>query len=174
LSWRKQKMIDWLESRNIPVPTKYASFEKMVKVELLNLAGKHKVQTKFCIEQLAEECEKDVKILWLPPAHCELNPIELVWSKVKGYISEHNKGGNVNSILELSRRAITTVTPELWKKCISHARKYEEILWERDRLLDELPHRPTAEPLVISVCDDDTTSDDSDDSDSNSESDEEN
>lgn len=27
----------------------------------------------------------------LPVAHCELNPIEMAWSQVKGHVKENNK-----------------------------------------------------------------------------------
>jgi len=47
------------------------------------LAKQHKVQLKFVIGEKAEKCGKDVKGMWLPVAHCELNPIELIWANVK-------------------------------------------------------------------------------------------
>ena len=31
------------------------------------------------------------EVVRLPVAHCELNPIEMAWSQVKGYVKEHNK-----------------------------------------------------------------------------------
>ena len=31
------------------------------------------------------------EVVCIPPYHCELNPIELCWSQVKGYIKEHNR-----------------------------------------------------------------------------------
>lgn len=30
-------------------------------------------------------------VLRLPPYHCELNPIEVIWALVKTYVSEKNK-----------------------------------------------------------------------------------
>ena len=30
-------------------------------------------------------------VLQLPVAHCELNPIELVWAAVKGHVAKYNK-----------------------------------------------------------------------------------
>ena len=37
-------------------------------------------------------------VLRLPVAHCELNPIELAWTSIKGYIAKHNKIHNLPDI----------------------------------------------------------------------------
>jgi len=29
--------------------------------------------------------------VWLPVAHCELNPIEISWSQVKGHVKENKR-----------------------------------------------------------------------------------
>ena len=31
------------------------------------------------------------EVVRLPVAHCELNPIEMAWSQVKGYVKDNNK-----------------------------------------------------------------------------------
>ena len=31
------------------------------------------------------------EVVRLPVAHCELNPIEMAWSQVKGYVKRNNK-----------------------------------------------------------------------------------
>jgi transposase len=82
-SYRKQQIIDWLVDHNIPVPEEYPSFMKMTVPVLLALARKRKLEPVYVLQKLAEDSGKDVKILWLPVAHCELNAIELIWSAVK-------------------------------------------------------------------------------------------
>ena len=32
------------------------------------------------------------EVIWLPVAHCELNPIEMAWSQVKGHVKWNSKG----------------------------------------------------------------------------------
>lgn len=44
---------------------------------------------KYIIDKEANLHNKTV--LRLPPYHCELNPIELVWAQVKTYVSGKNK-----------------------------------------------------------------------------------
>jgi hypothetical protein len=55
------------------------------------LSKKYKLEPKYFVEEMIEKCGKDIKLLWLPVAHCELNPIELIWSHVKGEVARNNK-----------------------------------------------------------------------------------
>lgn len=63
------------------VPELFGNFEEMTVPLLRQLAKQHKLIPKYVIEEMAENCGKNVKILWLPVAHCELNPIKLIWVK---------------------------------------------------------------------------------------------
>lgn len=158
MSWLKQNIINWLELHNVQLPADVTCFAKLTKASLILLSKTKPVKTKYCIEKMAEESGKDLKVLWLPPAHCEFNPIELIWAKVKGYVAENNKGNNINGILDLSKDGIKVVTPELWKNCVSHAMKYERTMWERDNLMDHFPFEDTPESVVIPVTNDGDTS----------------
>ena len=89
LSYRKQDLINWLQEHNIPVPAEVNSFSVMKVAELQELAKKNRVKPQFEVERIiAEENASDparnIKLLWLPVAHCELNPIELMWAAIKG------------------------------------------------------------------------------------------
>lgn len=73
---RKQDIIDWLHSKNIPTD------DTMVKAELLHLVSLNKDEhQKYIIDELA--LKHNHMVLRTPPYHCELNPIELIWSQVK-------------------------------------------------------------------------------------------
>ena len=65
----------------------------------------------------------------LPVAHPELNPIELAWSVVKGYVAKHNKKFTLKEIEELVPQGISQVTPKTWKKFCDHTMKVEEERW---------------------------------------------
>ena len=59
----------------------------MLKVELLALVKLHKKPyTKYIVDEMARDHHKIV--LRLPPYHCELNPIELVWAEIKNYVAK--------------------------------------------------------------------------------------
>ena len=51
-------------------------------------------------------------VLGLPIAHCELNPIELVWAQVKVYAARHNKKFTMVEAVNLGNEGIAAVTTE--------------------------------------------------------------
>ena len=67
--------------------------------------------------------------LRLPVVHPELNPIELAWSVVKGYVAKHNKKFTLKEVEELVPQGISQVTPKTWKKFCDHTMKVEEERW---------------------------------------------
>ena len=85
---------NWLSSffREKLEQKKYKSIEDFMvlkKVELCFLASKHKPKPVYEISEIAKEF--NIKILFLPVGHPELNPIEMVWSQSKGYIKKKCK-----------------------------------------------------------------------------------
>ena len=70
--WKKQQYIDWLKSKDIAVP------KKILRAELWTMCK----QERDCypakiVESIAKNAGHET--LCLPPHHCELNPIEMVW-----------------------------------------------------------------------------------------------
>ncbi len=58
-------------------------------VQLRNILGKHAAFNKTSnLENLAKKY--DVKIIWSPKYHCELNPIEGFWCYSKGFVRKNN------------------------------------------------------------------------------------
>ena len=51
------------------------------------------------------------EVVHLPVAHCELNPIELVWANAKEYVRKHNKKFTMAKIEQLMPEE---TTPDLW------------------------------------------------------------
>ena len=52
-------------------------------------------------------------MLRLPVAHCELNPIELAWASVKGYVAKHNKKHNLTEIEQLTPKGFEHITTDM-------------------------------------------------------------
>ena len=65
------------------------------------------------IGDIAEK--KGHAVLRLPPYHCMLNPIELIWSQVKWYVAQNNKLMDVKNLAE---EGITKVTADNWDDCV--------------------------------------------------------
>ncbi|CAK9824015.1 hypothetical protein ANTRET_LOCUS2252 [Anthophora retusa] len=62
------------------------------------------------VNEIAER--KNVTILRLPPYHCELNPIEMIWAQVKNYVAARNSTFKFCDMVRLFTEAINVVTPE--------------------------------------------------------------
>lgn len=93
----------------------------------------------YKIDRLAEECGHTV--LRLPPYHRDLNPIELLWAKVKHDVAMNNANYTLNAVENLLNEALDNVSLDYWKKCIAHVKKGEDIMWDLDGISDELQDR---------------------------------
>lgn len=145
-SYRKNKMQEWLQSKQI----KFDS--DMVWPELLHLINLHK--DKYNTYVTDEMAKKDSKIvLRLPPYHCELNPIELIWAKIKNEVASKNKSFKIRDVKQLFLQAVESVTSADWQKCVHHVIKEEEKMCRLDGIMDSV-----IEPLIISVGSDDDSS----------------
>ena len=77
------------------------------------------------VERLAEESGQEV--LWLPPYHSTLNPIELMWGVTKNYISSQF------SLTSLSGQALKEkicdgfqkCTKDVWQGAVKHCRRVQ-------------------------------------------------
>ncbi|CAI6374502.1 unnamed protein product [Macrosiphum euphorbiae] len=97
MSWKKQRIIDWLECKGEIV------IHPIVKIDLMKKVRKLKKQyEKYVIDEYAKDNHKIV--LRLPPYHCELNPIELAWSSVKNYVRTHNNTFKLKNVLDLLKK----------------------------------------------------------------------
>lgn len=104
MSWKKQNIIDWLESKGeiVTLP--------IIKIDLIKRVRALKSHyDKYVIDEYAKEYNK--LVLRLPPYHCELNPIELAWASVKSYVRTHNNTFKLKDVLELLKKGVEDVTP---------------------------------------------------------------
>ncbi len=110
------------------------------------------------------------EVVRLPVSHCELNPIEMAWSQMKGYIKTHNTLFTLSKMEQLTHAGFDVVTPVRWKSLVAHVlTKTEDHYWEVDGLQLDL-----VEEFIISTegdseseleSEDDLSLDDSEDSD---------
>lgn len=129
----KTAILNWLQSKGIPLP-----HDHMLKAELLELVKQHK---SFYEKKIVDEMAKQhgMVVLRLPPYHCELNPIELVWSQVKGYVAKNNKTFNLKEVRQLLQEAINNISEENWKNCVKHVvEKEEPRYWDIDDRMEEI------------------------------------
>jgi hypothetical protein len=105
-------MIEWMKKNKVPLPELVTEFLDMNKASLIELSKKYPQKERYVIIDLVEKSGKNVKILFLPVAHCELNPIELIWAFVKGKVSELNKAGGSKTGVEPNSRLLEACDPE--------------------------------------------------------------
>lgn len=128
----KTEIIQWLISKNIKFDN------TLLKAELLYLVKSHKKQyDKYIVDEIALAQNKTV--LRLPPFHTDLNPIELAWSMVQGYVMESsNMTYNINNMKYLLINAISGITPQHWLTFIQHTMAEEQVFWDIDNIIDDM------------------------------------
>lgn len=151
-SSRKAEIQSWLTQKNIPWSN------DQLKPELIQLVNQNKHRfSEYRIDALAKVAGHD--IVRLPPYHCEFNPIEMVWSQVKGYIAANNRSFTLAGVEELLDEAIALVTPENWARDCAHVVRLEEEAWEQDGAIES-----TLDSIIITLGSDSSSCSDSSDS----------
>lgn len=145
MAWRRNKIIEWITQHG-------ATYEPhMLKKHLLAVVGTLRpLYDKYVIDEMAKE--KGHIVLRLPPYHCELNPIELVWAKIKGHVKMNNTTFKTKDMQPLIQEGFRNVSPELWKSCVEHVKKVEVDMWRADDIQDDI------EPFVINLADAESSS----------------
>lgn len=133
MSWRKADIQAWLLENNISYD------ENEIKAELLKKINKDDYNKKVIDEMAAH---KNIIVLRLPPYHCELNPIELIWAQVKGYIGKNNKSFKMAEVKELLKEGLNQISAVSWKKCIDHIIKEENKMMQLDGIMDAASDGP--------------------------------
>lgn len=72
----------------------------------------------FVIDEMAKSENKT--FLRLPPYHCELNPIELIWDQIKNVVASKNTTFKIGDIKELCLQAINNISKDEWEKHVNH------------------------------------------------------
>lgn len=121
------------------------------------LVKKHKPEPVYYIDELLGEHGHTV--VRLPPYHCDLNPIELIWAIVKKRIAQKNVIGGQN-VAKLAEEAFESITPQEWQNCVDHVIKIENDYFARGRTLYDDMDR-----LIITVGENSSSESDEDDSD---------
>ena len=122
----KRELIEWLHKENIPFS------EHSLKPELLSQVKKYRRPKTYQIDKIIQLFGHTT--IRLPPYHCHLNPIELVWAKVKGTVARENKTFKLSDVKELTAAAIRDVDKAFFSRCEDHVLKLEDEYWQKDGL----------------------------------------
>ncbi|XP_054267205.1 uncharacterized protein LOC128989347 [Macrosteles quadrilineatus] len=149
---KKKDITEWLTSKGIPHNPRHTVRE------LLNIVRSHRKEYKrFEIDDIALWMGHEV--VRLPPYHCQYNPIELIWSQVKGEVAEQNKTFKIKDVRNLLEESIKRVTVEDWKNCVRHSENIQ-----KEDFLKEIGIRDdNFQRIVVDLQNDTTDSDSTDD-----------
>ena len=127
--WKKAQFQDWLTQHNIPFNS------DDLRAELWLVCKRHRVdKTSKVIDNIAKKYGHE--ILRLPPYHCELNAIELIWADEKNYVARENKELTLNHVEELFRKRRAEISSTICKNCVEHVKHVQESYWKTDRIVD--------------------------------------
>ena len=88
-----------------------------------------------------------IDVLRLPTKHCEYNPVEMIWSQIKGYVASHNvKLTSLIIMRQLVLEAFNSISPEYCQKVCDHVKHLEEVTIQADMAMD-----PIVEQMIIKV-----------------------
>ena len=91
------------------------------------------------------------EVLRTPVRHCELNPIELIWAQVKGFVAENNTTFRLKDVKELVYGGFGRITKEVWAKAEDHVLKIEKE-YGKENCID----RSEIPPIIIDFDDDES------------------
>ena len=152
-STKKADIVAWLSDKNIPHTS------SQTRVELLELVKLNKPNKKtYEIDLIARQ--HGHRVVRLPPYHCHYNPIELIWSQVKGYVADKNNSFKFADVERLTREAIDSISVSSWADCVRHAEKYQEDDFRREVAMDSV-----MEPVIINLREEEEEIDTSDEED---------
>ncbi|XP_072392227.1 uncharacterized protein [Diabrotica undecimpunctata] len=146
MSDRKAVLQNWLKEKSIPYG------EDMVKMELMNIIRQHRsTYRQYAVDTMARL--HGITVLRLPPYHCELNPIELIWAQMKGYVARENVTFKIIDVQSLLQASLDNIHSTDWSNAISHVIKVEDDMWRLDGMVDTV-----IEPVTIQLGSNDSDS----------------
>lgn len=149
---RKSEMLGWLREKGIQHEV------RMLKPQLHHLIKINKDQyKKFNIDKIMAEHGHDV--IRLPPYHPDLNPIEMAWAAIKGYVGSKNVTWNISHVTGLVKEKVNLMGANEWIKLCQKVKEIEKEYIKNDHIVDAM-----TEEFIIHVGDDDseTNSEDED------------
>lgn len=123
-SSRKEEIMEFLRENDTYYEDSYT------KVQLLEVLRTKEFRKSYRIDKIA--IENGYRVIKLPPYHCELNPIEMIWSELKAHIRRNNTNPkNSDGMLKIIEEEVAKIGATSWKNCIRHVTEIEELYFHK-------------------------------------------
>jgi len=120
---RKGDMINWLTKNNINFNN------KAKKPELYEIVKLNKGPPIYKVDEFLKH--KGHEVLRLPPYHCELNPIELIWGDLKGFVGRENSTFKGEDVKALIKKGFAQIDSVKWLHACEHVKhSIEQKFWK--------------------------------------------
>ena len=143
-SWTKNKLCSAITRWGGPFNEEWplVGWEKLkLKAQLLEEAKDCHPGIIYEVQKLADSFSTpnfDIKILFLPVAHPDLNPIEMVWGTVKSAIQAKNLAFNINEVVKLTEHELKKIDAHEFSKYVRHVQRIEDKYCESDSGIDKI------------------------------------
>jgi hypothetical protein len=134
------------------------------KRDELYKVAKEKYKGKTITEATAEKY--GYRVLWIPPYHPMLNPIEEAWGVTKGFVACKNDGNSFERVKTLIFGGFDKVTKEMWEKLVRRTYRNEDEMIEERNI--PLFTNEEMEEMMIPIDESDREEEDDNDNDSES------
>lgn len=152
---KKEEMKTWLHDHNIGFT------DNQLKPEIYSLIKENKPKKEFVVDKLIDAWGHVV--LRLPPYHCNLNPIELLWANIKSDVANNNSSFKLDDMKRITDQAIRKIPLDTIQKTFNHTEGIEKEYWKKDGLSKS----PIVQKIVINVQDNTSSESSSSSSDEN-------
>ncbi|XP_022173446.1 uncharacterized protein LOC111035921 [Myzus persicae] len=148
----------WLEKKCIPYSPVETLCELREKVKFAIPKEK-----KYKLDEVALQMGHE--LVRFPPHHSYYNPIEVIWSQVKGEVAKKNYSYKMADVEVLVNNALNEITKEAWAKYGENCSKQQDEDFIKEVLRDEM-----LEPIILTINSDESSTDE-DENDENDEND---
>ncbi|OQR85154.1 hypothetical protein ACHHYP_12193 [Achlya hypogyna] len=139
-SWKKAAIQSWLSSRNVY----FQACE--VKAELLQKAKDAKEPPRFACVEVARSYGH--RVLYTPPYHPELQPIEIIWAVCKNRVAA-DPAKDMRDLQDKLKSSLDTIHSGTWTGALAKVQRFEDLYLAS----------ANSAALVDDDCDDDDDSD---------------
>lgn len=136
MSTRIAEIVQFMRENDLTIPEPLP-----IKAVLVQIIKDANFKKEFVVDNLANKYGHEN--LRLPPYHCCLNPIELIWARLKTEVRKNNLTPSLSaSVCNALRECAANINANLWSKCVRSIRTTERKYFSQDQ---------SAEQFIINV-----------------------